>query len=85
MGPRKNDMEKDPHVLDGDFGGFQNGASYVDLQVFYAHQLDFTTGKQPNFWVILLIFNHFIVLIFFAKFSILLENLKISLGVLRQQ
>ena len=47
MGPRKNDMEKDPHVLDGDFGGFQNGASYVDLQVFYAHQLDFTTGKQP--------------------------------------
>ena len=59
MGPRKNDMEKDPHVLDGDFGGFQNGASYVDLQVFYAHQLDFTTGKQPNFWVILLIFDHF--------------------------
>eukprot|EP00093_Oithona_nana_P003333 03333.XXX_30252_22491_1 [CDS] Oithona nana genome sequencing. len=46
MGPRKNDMEKDPHVLDGDFGGFQNGASYVDLQVFYAHQLDFTTGKK---------------------------------------
>ena len=59
MGPRKNDMEKDPHVLDGDFGGFQNGASYVDLQVFYAHQLDFTTGKQPNFWVILLIFDNF--------------------------
>ena len=48
MGPRKNDMEKDPHVLDGDFGCFQNGASYVDLQVFYAHQLDFTTGKTET-------------------------------------
>ena len=48
MGPREIDMEKDPHVMDGDFGGVQNGATYVDLQVLHVDQLDFTSGK-PNF------------------------------------
>ena len=53
MGPRENDMEKDSYVMDGGFGGFQNGATYVDLQVLHYDQLDFTSGKHPiNIYII---------------------------------
>ena len=46
MGPRKNDMEENSHVLDGDFGCVQNGAAYADLQILFYDQLDITTGRN---------------------------------------
>ena len=41
-------MEKTSYVVDGHFGSVQNGASYVDLQIFYHDQIDFTPGKQAK-------------------------------------
>ena len=41
-------MEKTSYVVDGHFGRVQNGPSYVDLQIFYHDQIDFTPGKQVS-------------------------------------
>ena len=48
MGSWENDMEKTSYVVDGRFGSVQNGASYVDLQIFHHDQIDFTPGKQAS-------------------------------------
>merc|ERR1719400_1875148 len=38
----KMTWKKTSYVVDGHFGSVQNGASYVDLQIFHHDQIDFT-------------------------------------------
>ena len=45
MGSRKNDMEENLDVMDGDFGSFENGAFDAHLQIFHNDQAHFTSGK----------------------------------------